>query len=29
VEGGVGDIPILRYVAGQTVEAQKHRQRWL
>jgi hypothetical protein len=30
VEGrGVGDVPILRYVAGQTVEAQKHRQRWL
>jgi hypothetical protein len=25
---GVGDLAIMRYVAGQTVEAQKHRQRW-
>jgi hypothetical protein len=25
---GVGDITVMRYVAGQTVEAQKHRQRW-
>ncbi|QQP93188.2 hypothetical protein IGS68_29090 (plasmid) [Skermanella sp. TT6] len=24
----VGDIPVMRYVAGQTVAAQKHRQRW-
>jgi hypothetical protein len=29
VEGrGVGDIPVMRYVAGQTVEAQRQRQLW-
>ena len=29
VEGrAVGDIAVMRYVAGQTVAAQKHRQRW-
>jgi hypothetical protein len=25
---GVGDIPVMRYVAGQTVEAQRQRQLW-
>jgi hypothetical protein len=29
VEGrGVGDIPVMRYVARQTVEAQRQRQLW-